>query len=66
MRNVPTYVTNWSAPEITPDTYRLYGRKTLANEATRSLVENIRSNIDADQLREKLAVDRERIRLSHN
>ena len=35
LRNVPTYVTNWSAPEITSDTYRLYGRKTPANEGTK-------------------------------
>ena len=34
LRNVPTYVTNWSSPEISSDTYRLYGRKTPANEAT--------------------------------
>jgi len=27
LRNVPTYVPNWSSPEITPETYRLYGRK---------------------------------------
>ena len=42
--NVPTYVPNWSSPEISPDTYRLYGRKIPANDATRNLIDNIRSN----------------------
>ena len=65
LRNVPTYVPNWSSPEITPDTYRLYGRKIPANDATRNLIENIRSNITSDQLREKASVDKERIRFSH-
>ena len=66
LRNVPTYVTDWSSSEISSDTYRLYARKTPANEATRSFVDNIRSNIQNEDLREKLAIDKERIRLSHN
>ena len=66
LRNVPTYVPNWSSPEITPDTYWLYGRKIPANDTTRNLIENIRSNITSDQLREKASVDKERIRFSHS
>ena len=60
LRNVPTYVPNWTSPEISPDTYRLYGRKTPANEATRNLVETIRSSIPHDHLRESSAIDKER------
>ena len=66
LRNMPTYVTDWSSPDITPDIYRLYGRKTPANGTKRNLIQTIRSNIPPEQLREKLAVDRERIRFSHN
>ena len=63
---VMSYISNWTSPKISPDTYRLYGRKTPANEATRNLVETIRSNISHDYLRENSAIDDERIRLSHN
>ena len=38
LRNVPTYVENWSSPIITADTYRLYGRRVPANEATSDFV----------------------------
>ena len=66
LRDVPTFVTDWSSSEISSDTYRLYARKTPANEATNSFVDNIRSNIQNENLREKSAIDKERIRLSHN
>ena len=64
LKEVPTYVTNWSSPEISSDTYRLYGRRTPANEATQNLINAIRSNISSENLREKQASDKQRLRLS--
>ena len=32
--NFPTYVQTWTSSQIYTDTYRLYGRRTTANEAT--------------------------------
>ena len=64
LKEVPTYVTNWSSPEISSDTYRLYGRRTPANEASQNLINAIRSNIPAENLREKHASDKQRLRLS--
>ena len=63
---VPTFVDNWSSTVITSDTYRLYGRRSPANEATQSFLSSVRSNIPNDFLREKRAVDTQRLRLSHS
>jgi hypothetical protein len=65
LRNVPTYVPTWTSPQISTDTYRLYGRRTPANEATQIFVDTIRANIQNEVLREKAAVDTQRLRLSH-
>ena len=65
LHNVPTYVPTWTSPQISTDTYRLYGRRTPANEATQSFVDTIRANIPNEELREKAAVDTQRLRLSH-
>ena len=45
LANVPTYVENWSSSEITSNTYRLYARRTPANKATQSLIDNIQATI---------------------
>ena len=38
---VPTYFDNCKSPLITPDTYRLYGRKLPANEAITSFIDSM-------------------------
>ena len=66
LHTVPTYVDNWSSPVITSDTYRLYSRRSPANEATQSFLSSVRANISNESLREKVAVDTQRLRLSHS
>lgn len=60
-----TFVTTWNDPAITPSTYRLYGKKFPAKEATRQFVEGVRHSINHNDLREKNADDVERSRYSH-
>ena len=66
LANVPTYAENWPSSEITSNTYRLYARRTPANEATQSLIDNIQVIIPISNRREKKAVDFQRLRLSHS
>ena len=54
LRNVPTYVDNWSSPIITADTYRLYGRRVPSNESTTDFINSIRANIPNTDFREKV------------
>ena len=42
LSNTCTFVPSWTSPEITPSTYRLYGKKFPAKEATRQFVEAVR------------------------
>ena len=51
--NVPTSVQTWNSSQISTDMYRLYGRNTPVNEATRSFVDKIRENILSVDIREK-------------
>ena len=60
-----TFVPSWTSPEITPSTYRLYGKKFPAKEATRQFIIGVRQNIAPSDLREKHADDVERSRYSH-
>ena len=66
LQNVPTYVDSWSSPIITSDTYRLYGRRSPANEATQCFIQSIRADIPSQFLREKSSIDSQRLRLSHS
>ena len=63
--NVPTYVQTWTLSQIYTATYRLYGKRTPENEATQRFVDTILANILNIDLREKAAVDTQRLRLSH-
>ena len=47
------FVSNWNAPEITPSTYRLYGKRVPANEATKQFVDNVRLSVPSNELLEK-------------
>ena len=60
-----TFVDNWNSLEITPSTYRLYGKRLPANDATKQFVDNVRLSIPADQLLEKQSNDVEKNRYSH-
>ena len=51
--NTCVFVENWDSPEITPSTYRLYGKKLPANEATRQFINNVRQTISSERLFEK-------------
>ena len=63
LRNVPTYVQTWTLSQISTDAYRFYGKRKPANEATQSFVDTICANKLNVYLREKLAVDTQRLRL---
>lgn len=67
LQTVPTYVDTWESQEITSDTYRLYGRKTPANEATRSFLNSQRTRLSSTpgQLFERSSIDEQRLKLSH-
>ena len=65
LNTVPTYVTDWNSPVIGNDTYRLYGKKTPAIEATQNYIRSIKNNTPTNQIREKQAIDVEKLRQSH-
>ena len=61
-----TFVDSWSSPEITPSTYRLYGRRSPANDATNQFVSVVRQSITSCDLRERQSDDVEKSRYSHS
>ena len=65
LSTVPTFVSDWNSPEIGSNTYRLYGKKKPAIQATRDYINHMRRTIDAPDLLEKRAVDVEKMRNSH-
>jgi hypothetical protein len=53
-----TFIDNWNDEQITPSTYRLYGRRVPAKEAARQFIERVRRSFEPNQLlREKKAED---------
>ena len=65
LSEVPTYVRNWQSQAIGNNTYRLYGKKTPAIEATQNFITTIRTTIPSSQRQEKKAVDVQKIQNSH-
>ena len=61
-----TFVDSWSSPAITPSTYRLYGRRLPANDATNQFVSVVRQSITSCDLRERHSDDVEKSRYSHS
>ena len=53
LSTVPTFVSDWNSPEIESSTYRLYGKKKPAIQATRDYINNVRRTFDAPNLLEK-------------
>ena len=64
--DVPRYVDTWTSPLTISDKYRLYGRRSPANEASQSFIQSIHSHIPMEVLQEKRAIDTQRLRFSHN
>ena len=60
-----TFVNNWQDPEITPETFRLYGMRVPAVEATKEFVENVRRTVPPETLRVKESIDMEKNRYTH-
>ena len=65
LSSIPIFVDNWDSEVIGMDTYRLYGKKAPAIEATRNFINSIKNTMSNDDYREKRAVDLEKIRHSH-
>ena len=66
LSTVPIFVDNWDSEEIGMDTYRLYGKKAPAIEATCNFINSIKNTMSNNDYREKRAVDLEKIRQSHS
>jgi hypothetical protein len=60
-----TFIDNWNDEQITPSTYRLYGRRVPAKEAARQFIERVRRSFEPNQLREKKAEDVQKHRRIH-
>jgi hypothetical protein len=61
LNDIPTYVDDWDSPQIGSDTYRLYGKKTPAIDATRNYINTTRNSMQPNLLREKQSVDMEMV-----
>ena len=65
LSNTCTFVSDWSDPEITPSTYRLYSKKFPAKEATRQFISAVTQSIESNHIIEKNADDVQKSRYSH-
>ncbi len=61
-----SFVESWSNPKITPSTYRLYGRRSPAVDATTDFVNSVEESIESSLLRKKECEDTQRNRFSHS
>ena len=61
-----TFVNNWNCPEIDPSTYRLFGRKKPAKEATCVFINHVRACIDPLDIRERESDDVQNNMFSHS
>jgi hypothetical protein len=60
-----TFVPNWDNPVITPQTMRLYSKRVPAKDAARHFAQRVRSHVNSNDLRERVADDVEKPRYSH-
>ena len=49
--SVYTFVDDWSSPEITPNTYRLYGKKNPPKNSVREYITQVKANLNHDEIR---------------
>jgi hypothetical protein len=61
-----TFVDSWTHDAITPSTYRLYGKRVPAKEASKNFTDRVRRSVTPDSLRERKAEDVEKSRYSHS
>ena len=52
-----TFVESWNDELITPTTYRLYGKKYPARQASEQFINQVRSQLNHDEVRERASVD---------
>jgi hypothetical protein len=60
-----TFVSDWTDPKITHDTFRVYSRKVPVREAAKQYIDRVRRQIDHSQICERVAKDVEKNRYSH-
>ena len=60
-----TFVDNWNDDIISPTTYRLYGKKYPARKASEKYIEQVRSRLGRDDVRESEAKDIQNPQQSH-
>ena len=60
-----TFVDSWSDPEITPTTFRLYGKKYPARESSRKYIEQVSSQLCESDIRKRIAEDIQNPQQSH-
>ena len=60
-----TFVDSWSDPVISPTTFRLYGKKHPAKEASRKYIEQVRSQLSEGDVQERIAEDMQNPQQSH-
>ena len=60
-----TFVPSWNSDVIDPNTYRLYGKKLPAQEATKLYIEQTRNFLRETEMRERKADDVQNPRYSH-
>lgn len=64
-RRIFTFVPNWDDDEITHSTVRLYSKKIPAKEASNEYIKRVERQINANCRRERISIDREKSRYSH-
>lgn len=57
LSQVCTFVENWSDPLITPDTFRIYGKKSPAIEAAKMYINQVKRTMNSNDYRERIAED---------
>ena len=60
-----TFVDNWNDEIISPTTYRLYGKKFPARQASEQFIRQVRSQLNRNEVRQRAAVDVQNPQLSH-
>ena len=63
--NTCTFVDNWDSDAITPNTYRLYGKKLPARQECAKYVEQVKHQLHNNQYQEIMSEDIQNPQLSH-
>ena len=60
-----TFVDDWNDPKITPSTYRVYGKKFPARQASEKYISEVSMQLDDSELQESISVDTQSRQQSH-